>query len=1125
MPKMNKLFSVLMLAVGICFSGSVYATDNVITESAAAAQQKRSIKGTVEDVLGPVTGAAVTIKGTTIGTVTDLDGQFTIEASEGQTLVISFMGYVTQEIKIAGQTVINVNLKEDAQALDEVVVTALGIKRDAKKLGYAVSTIPMGELTKTAAPNLGSALYGKASGVRVQTAPGGTGAISINVRGLNSITGNNQPLVIVDGVPIRNGNANEDGYWTDQRVNSNGLADINPEDIENLSILKGASASALYGSEAANGVVMITTKSGKGAKGFGIDVNASLTADFVAYMPEYQTTFGPGVPVRNRSNYKTNGNLDNTGWADGWYVREDRHGTVHNSILSATGQFGPKYDGSDILYYDGTVRKYKGYSSNPWSDVFRTGFNQQYNVAITNATDKSNFRLSYTYLDNVPTQYNSTFKKHNFNLTGSYNISKTLKVDYSANYIIQDYKNRPYRISRLTSNFTGMFSAFDDIDWFRKNIRTSLGYRNQVYTAASHLTPDEGYEWTPAIWSLNDEYYWNIYANEQLETNNRLIASVSPSWQIIDGLVLRGRAATDYTTEKIEDKRSTVQSLLVSNATGSYELKNRRYETVFGDIMLTFDRDLTDKIALSAMAGWQGRNETVFNSNVATSGGLSVENWFHLNASSNTKTADMTKKEYLKTAWLGTLSLSYDNWAFLEGTARQEKISTLKKGNNSFFYPSVNGSIVYTELLRDNKPSWFDYGKVRLSYGIVGNAPDIYRANQAYVQKNVGDYIYNTVDTKVGNGEIKPEKKHEWEIGLEGKFLGNRLGFDASFYSNVIKDQILDATIPGSSGGRSLLMNVGELKNKGVELSVYGTPFRTKDWNLELRGNFSWYKNEVTKLADGLDRLEHWNEANGSAYMYSVVGRPMGDIYAYAPAKDENGNKIVTEDGFYKLTDEMVRVGNALPKLTGGFATTLTYKEFFLDASLDFRIGGAVYNDPYQLFMGRGTIVESMKWRDAANGGLTYYLDANNNCVPFTGSAGPNGEKVYDNGVILPGVKADGTPNDVMIGSDYYYNQVYNWGGNNPAGRTHYSDGVFDNTYVKVREISVGYNLPESLLSKFMCRSLQVSVFARNPFYIYKNMPAMDAEATDATNWIGQTRIGGSTATTRSFGVSLRASF
>ncbi|MFV0330007.1 MAG: SusC/RagA family TonB-linked outer membrane protein [Dysgonomonas sp.] len=1106
----KSVFKVLLLC-GILLCSHVFA-------------QAQTVTGIVKDRYDePIIGASVAVKGTTNGTLTDTDGKYSISSTGANSvLVFSFVGYKSQEVPVASQSVINVTLQDSDQQLDEVVVTALGIRKESKKLGYAISTISANELTKAAAPNLGSALYGKASGVRIQTAPGGiAGAITINVRGLNSITGTNQPLIVMDGVPIHNGDANLDGYWTNQRIQSNGLADINPEDIESISVLKGASASALYGSEAANGVVIITTKSGKGTTGVGVDFSASLTFDPISYMPKYQTKYGPGVQVSARTD--ANG-LNAEGWrTNGW---DDRNGVNHRRGSSTTRYWGPKYDGQDVLYYDGTVRKYSPINDNPWSEIFRTGITQQYNLAVTNATEKSNFRFSYTYVDNKPTQYNSTYQKHNFNLTGNYNITKNIKLGYGVNYMLQDQKNPPYRISRITNNITGMAGPFDDVKYLREHTKTSMGYLNQAYTETNHLTPDEGFEWKPAPYDMVSEYFWNVLGKEYLTNNNRLIANVAPSWEIIKGLTLSGRLATDYTTEKIEKKEQVEQSIVFDPNRGYYGLENKRYEIFYGDVMLTYDTNLTDKLGLGATVGWQGRTEREFNSSVGTTGGLSVENWFHLNASNGVKSAEMTKREFLKTAFLGSLSLSYDSWAYLEGTARQEKISTLAPGNNSFFYPSVNGSIIYTELFRDKMPSWYDYGKIRASYGIVGNAPPIYKGTQGYVQNTAGgEWIYNTVDKEVGNVDLRPEKKFEWEFGLESKFLNNRLGFEISYYTNRIEDQILNTTMPTSSGAKSIWLNVGELKNQGLELSLYGTPVQTRDFTWELRGNLAWNKNKVTKLADGIDQLEHKNWDNGSAYLYSKVGRPMGEIYALTPKQDENGNYIIREDGFYQLTDEPVKVGNAMPKVIGGFATTFNYKNFALDMSFDFRIGGAVMNVPYQYMMGQGAIEESLKYHDGEGWGKTFYFDANRNVVPFTGSVGPNGERIYDNGVVLKGVKADGSENTTMIPGDLLAYYTYNWGGYDPTDVTYYSHSIFDNTYVKCRELSLSYNLPQSVLSKIKCKSLQLSVFGRNLFYLYKNLPMLDAEAADGTTWITQTDIGGSTATTRSIGVALRASF
>lgn len=1119
--RMNVKRKITLLLLAISFMGSAYANSNRDTTDANITQQSGNSSGLVKDATGEsVIGASIHVKGTTNGTITDFDGKFNLaNVKRGDILVVSFVGYKSQEVKFDGQP-LTIVLQDDSQQLSEIVVTALGIKKEAKKLGYAISTVNSAELNKTASPNLGSALYGKASGVRIQTAPGGAmGSISINVRGLSSINLTNQPLVVVDGVPIHNGDTNSDGYWTNQRIQQNGLADINPEDIESLSILKGASASALYGSEAANGVVMITTKSGKGTSGFGVEINASLTADMVAYMPEYQTKYGPGSRVGSR----ISGGDD----ADGFRTITGRDGKSYTALRPTYSYWGPKYDGRDVLYYDGTVRKYNAITDNPWEDIFRTGFNQQYNVAITKGNENGNMRFSYTYVDNLPTQYNSTFKKHNFNLTGNQNVTDHIKLGYGVTYIVQDIKNRPYRISRLTDNFGGFAGPFDDIDYLRKNTVTSLGYLNQKYNNTTQLTPDEGFEYSVPCNALLEEYFWNILGKEYLESNNRLMANLTPSWEIIKGLTLKGRIATDLSVNKIENKENVKQSIIFDEGNhGYYGLQNNRYDILYGDIMMNYNIQLTETLGLDATIGWQGRREKRTDMSTGTNGGLSVENWFHLNASNKTLNATSTIEDFLKTAAFGMLSLSYSDWAYIEGTARQEKISTLAPGKNSFFYPSVNGSIIYSSLLRDRLPDWYEYGKVRVSYGVVGNAPPIYKGSKAYIQNTVGGkWIYNSVSEAVGNENLRPEKKYELELGLESKFLNNRLGFELSYYNSTVKDQLLQTTMPSSSGGTSIWLNVGELKNQGVEFSLYGTPIKTRDWTWTLRGNIAWNKNKVTYLLDGVDMLQHSDWDGASASLRSYVGQSMGDFYAYAPDKNADGEYLVMDNGFYKLTDEPVKVGNAMPKAIGGFATTLTYKDFSLDMSFDYRIGGAVFNSGWMYMMGQGALKETLKYHDGEGYGSTFYMDGST-LVPYQGTSGPAGQRIYDNGIILPGVNVNtGKANDVMIAADQWCNWNYNWGSGPNDAITHYGIGIFDNSYLKCRELAISYNVPKAILSKIQCKSLQLSVFGRNLFYIYKNLPGFDAEACDGTTWITQAKMGGSTATTRSLGISLRAAF
>lgn len=1085
--------------------------------SIKAVSQNVTVKGTVKDTQGsPVIGATVHVSGANLGTVTDVDGQYSITAPSDGTLSFTYLGMVPQTVKIGGRTTVDVVMSENSKQLNEVVVTALGIKKEEKSLGYAVSTVNASDIVKTGTPNFGTALYGKVTGVKIQAAPGGsTSAVSINVRGINSITGTNQPLIVLNGVPIRNGDANNDSYYADQRVQSNGLVDINPEDIASISILKGASASALYGSEAGNGVVLITTKSGTSGQGLGVNFDATFTADAVAYMPTYQTTFGPGYPIIDRSGSYEIGS--------GGFIQRSYNGQNYRSLRGTSNYFGPKYDGQNVLYYDGTERPYTAMSGDPWKDVFRTAYNQTYNVAVTQGGKKGSMRFSYTYANSQPNQYNSNYEKNNFSLTGNYSLNSRLSFDYNVNYIIQNIKNRPYRISRLTNNYSGMFGAFDNVKYIRQHTVTSQGYENVPVTSQS-ATPDESFAYAFGSYSLLSEYFWPVYMNNEYENDNRLIANVGLNYNILDWLRLRGRLSTDLTSERVEDDNSTTTALAIDNQTGSYSQAHSTDKIVYGDLMLLWDKKLTSKLGLTGNIGMQARTERYSLSKVATNGGLSVVNWFNLNASRLTPTATEGYSSYLRTAMFGDLGLSWDGYLYLEGTIRQEKSSTLASGKNSFYYPSVNSSFIYTQAFRDLLPKWYDYGKLRVSYGVVGISPDVYAAAKNYVQGSASGYIYNTVDPAIGNDGIKPERKYEWEFGLENKFFGDRLGFEVTYYRAVDKDQILSTTVPFSSGGQSVLMNIGELKNKGLELSVYGTPILTKNWRWDLSGNISFNKNKIDKLSDGVDVLTHSTLDNGALTIESHVGGSVGDVYSYTPKTDANGNKIVGSDGFYELTDTRVKVGNITPKATGGINSSLTYKNFTLSTTIDFRIGGAVVNIPYQYMMGIGSIKESMANRDAAHGGIQYYYPGNDfNAAPvaYSGKV-PNGETVYDNGMVLKGVTEDGKANKKIIPADYWLSEVYQWG---VSTHGYYSHSVFNNTYVKLRELSFGYTLPKSLSKKFACNNLTFSVFGRNLFYFYKRMPIFDAEATAGTNWQNQTQIGGSTATTRTFGVSLRASF
>lgn len=1108
----QKVFGSMIVALALLFAGS------------AGAQETKTIKGMVRDVTGePLIGASVIEKGTNNGVITDVDGNFTLTVPADATLSIAYMGYATREIHLAKrkkQGDLRVTLREDSQQLKEVVVTAMGIKKDTKRLGYAVSTIESDEIVKAGATNFASAMYGKAPGIRItQTQGGSAGAVSINVRGLTSITGNNQPLIILDGVPIRNGGTGKSTdfaeFGNDGQIRSNGLVDINPEDIESVSVLKGASATALYGSEAANGAVVITSKRAKSGK-LTVDFTAQVTANLPAYLPKVQTVYGPGRYNTEYSDYEKQ---------TGGFYQRTMNGESYRSLYNTTMSFGPKYDGSDVLYWDGKMRPYLPATDNPWKELFRTGWNQTYNLAISQGTETSSNRFSYTFMGETPNSLTGSFTKHNFKLTGSYKPARTLNIEYSLNYIVQDVKDRPQTSLNLYGSFSNMFSSFMDIPYLKQSYVTSLGYRNTYAGGDATLTPDEAWAYDPGYLNGVSNMLWNMYHHHSKETENRLIGMIRPTWQITNWLSLRAQLSTDITDTKQTLEYETERPNSLYDPSGSFQNINRRYDIVYGDVMLNFNYNIR-RFDIAATLGWTGRYENMNNMRVSTNGGLVTENWFDLNASRYTASSTLQRMELLKTGYMGTLSLGWDNYLFLELTGRQERSSTLK--DQSFFYPSANLSFLFSNAFR--MPAWWNHGKLRLSYGVVGNAPETYAANIIYEQGSDNGFTWNYVPSSWGNANIRPEKKYEYEIGFESKFLNNRLGFDVSYYNNRVKDQILSTPQPSTSGVKYVLMNVGEVANEGWDISVSATPVLTKNFRWDLTANYGIYRNKVVKLADGVPYLEISNIGGGGAKIQAVEGRPMGDIYVQVPQMNENGEYLVSDKGLYMNQTELQRVGNINPDGVGGLFSSFSYKNIFLDFSIDFRIGGDVINEMYQYSTASGLTPESLQFRDTEHGGLSYYYPGNNNAsgVPVqvdpSLGAGPNGETVYHDGVILPGVVAStGEKNTRIIPAGYYYNQTYNWG-TQPEQLT-YRHSVFDNSYVKLRELTIGYQFPEKLISKLGMTRLSVSVFGRNLFYFYKALKNYDAESSVGTSWASQAVVGGSTTATRNFGVSLRASF
>jgi len=1074
----------------------------------AIAQEKKAVSGTVSDEKGsPLIGVSVLEKGTTNGTSTQVDGKFTIKVGSNAILVFSYIGY--QKKEVAADDAGNIRLAPDNKGLNEVVVTAMGIKRESRALGYAVSTVTSKELTQTGSPNFASALYGKAAGVKIISAPGGAGsAVSVQVRGITSINGNTQPLYVVDGVPIRNfNNLNAPSFGTtNSRIDGNGLLDINPEDIESLTVLKGASATALYGSEATNGVIVITTKKGSKSRGLGVDVNYIFTKENLAYSPDYQNEYGPGYDAQTNVG---NGIAD----AEGWVT--DADGSRH-PYYRAYAQFGPKFDGSNIKYWDGSTRKYAA-NKNNYRDFYQNGYNSAANVALSNAGENGSYRFSYSRTDYKSILPGSNLYRNNFNFNGTLKIGKRVTVDLVSTYNNNFTHNRANVLSNVFGSYDGFFSRLDDMQTFFDRYKTTNGYK---FVAANNNSYDQDQKMAYRFRATNlTDYLWNNLRNSYNERQNRFINSATLNVSILDNLRFRGRVGGDFTGWNALDNEYNSQPAAVGY-TGKYQVEQRSNNIFYGDVLLTYNPKLTKDLDLTVSGGLSGRKQNYVYQMSATADGLVNENWFSLSNSAGILNTSSARAEQIDIAGFGILNLNYKNFLYVEGTARQERTSTLPSAVNSYFYPSVNAGFVFSDVIK--LPSFVDYGKLRASYGLVGNHPNIFQANVAYYQYGLA-YNGSTIlyqqsqSNSFGNNNIQSERKREFEVGLETKLLQGKVGVDFSYYNNQVNRQILIASTAASSGATSALVNAGSLNNYGYEAAINATPVQLKNFRWNSRFNFAVNRNKLASLPSGLTDLT-WNvEGGGYLIVKAEVGDALGNIYVHPRNQDANGNNIVNADGYYtNNTNAYKYAGNMMPKIVGGFSNTFTYKNFSLDVTLDYRFGGKLVSIPTYYQLGGGMFESTLQYRDAAHGGISYNIvdAASANYV-----AAPNG--TYHDGLILPGVTEDGRANTKVISAAAYYLTNYNW-------RTEgdYSAAVFNNNYIKVREVALTYNMPKSITDKLHFQGLQLALIGRNLFYIHKSLPyGLDPEVAVGSSWLSQGMDNGTVGPTRSLGASLRARF
>ena len=1086
---------------------------------AAFGQEKKTVSGIVRDSSGTaLSGISITIRGAQIGTTTDAEGHFKISASPQDVLVFSGIGYTKNEVRVGVRSDFSISLQPSSSGLDEVVVTSLGIKKQARSLGYAVSSISAKDITESGNTNFASALYGKAAGVRIATAPGGaSSAVSVQIRGVSSISLNTQPLYVVDGVPIRlyddldgnlGNNSNNQGYYSNQRIQSNGILDINPDDIENITILKGASASALYGSEATNGVVVITTKKGNKSRGLGIDINMVANQEKLEASPDYQNEYGPG--------YDAQTNVDYVGSTpDGWL---DSSATNIHPLWGAQYNFGPKFDGRKVQYWDGTYRPYVAYPDN-YKELFSTGYNTSFNIAVSNASDKGNYRFSYTRNDYKGILPGSNLNKNNFNFNGTLKMSDKVSVDLVSTYNNNFTHNRPYLMSPILAQQGGWFVRGDNMKDYFSKYQTTDGYQ-YVLPGTTSYDSTQALTYYPSGINLMN-YLWTALRNSYNETQNRFINSVTLNVQLLKDLKLRGRIGEDYTNLGIVEQDHNTEPSTVGN-TGYYGVTASSYNIFYGDALVAYNPKLNKDLSLTLTGGFTGRKQLyhIQNTNTGSNNGLQDENFFSLSNSSGALTATGYYEQQVDVAGFGMADLNYKNFLFIEGTGRYESSSTLPPAVNNYFYPSVNAGFVLSDVVK--MPDVINYAKLRASYGLVGNHPNVYQANVGYTQNSLlygsSSILYqNANSSNFGNNSITSEKKRESEFGLETKMLNDRLGLDFSYYNNKVMSQILTLSTAASSGATSALENAGDLENYGVEAAINYLALSRRDFRWNTRFNFAVNRNRLTSLPAGQTSLISSSQDGGYLILRADVGSPLGNIYTHPRLTDGKGNDVITSGGIYSVnTSAYQYAGNIMPKIVGGFSNSFSYKKFTLDFTIDYRFGGKLVSIPTYYMVGAGMYKNTLKYRDAAHGGLAYDVVSDANAQYTADPAGARHD-----GLILKGVTSTGAANTQVITAAMFYENTYSW---ETTGL--YENAVFDNSYIKFREATFSYNLPAGITSKLHFQSLQLAFIGRNLFYLYKTLPHnLDPEVAVGSAWYSQGIDGGSAPPTRSYGLSLRARF
>jgi TonB-linked SusC/RagA family outer membrane protein len=992
--------------------------------------QERVVSGVVSDNAGlPLPGVSVLVKGTKSGTQTDFDGKYSIKASSSQVLIFSYVGMKTQEVTASSAT-LNVKLASTAVELEGVVVTALGIKKSEKAIGYAAQSVKGSSLTEARESNLVNALSGKIAGVQVTNSSGAVGASSrIVLRGNSTITGNNQALFVVDGIPFDNSsysNATDQGG----RDLPNGVASINPDDIESITVLKGPNAAALYGLRASNGVIIITTKSGKKGKGLSVaSFNTNTTFTDPLLLPKYQNSYGQGA-------------------TSDYFEFVDGAGGGYNDGVDES--WGPALDkGLSFVQWD----SYKvGGAPLPWishkdnvKDFYETGLAQSNNISLSAGSDDASFRMSIGNSDERGMVYNTDLKKFNVSLNGNVKLGEKLTGGVTMNYF--NDKSNNINIGGYDNE-----NPAQQFIWSARNVKfTDLkDWRNLPLAAEG--TPAEG---TPINWNTNfqNNPYWILDTNTNTYDRDRVTGAAFMGYQLSNSISASGKVSLDHYSQMTTQR----QAIGSNNAPdGTYNQNTLRFSEINAEFLLGYKKQLTEDINFNINLGGNKMKRKI-DQTFGGITGLELPDFYNLSniKSGTTAISGNDYNEIRIGSVFGFGEVSYKNYLYVNFSGRNDWASVLPSENNSFFYPAVSGSLVLSEILGMQQSS-VNYLKLRGGWSKVGGtgALGAYNLNQTYDLTTNGFGNQASTPATQYNPNLKPESVVGVEVGIDLNAFNNRLRFSGTYYTKSSSDLLVPIQVSSSTGFTNVWDNIAEMENSGLELQLGITAIKTKDFSFDIDLNFANNKNEVTSLGE-LDTYILGGQWGST--LEARVGQPYGSLVGRGFEKDDSGN-VIYENGLPKIESTTKILGNVTPDWIGGANFTFKYKNFDFSALVDAKIGGDVHSMTYAWGRYAGTLEESLIGRET--------------------------------GVVGNGVKSDGAggfiPNDVVVSAKEFNQGSY--------GNTIEESAIFDASYVKLRQISFGYSIPKKLLQNTPIQDFKFSIVARNLALLYKKAPHIDPE-------------------------------